>query len=384
MIEKKQSKSDNFFYEWKEFRFAQLILIALYFFISSYLRFQYRWSHPLDGDELMTIQGLRMDFYSMLFDFIPKTDFHFPPAYVLLYPIGHYLSMAPLIVSAPYAVLSLYFYYFFARVNWPKIVGFKNQRFAIDVKWINVLACVLISYNDTLIIHALVLRPYALLCPLALLALWLADKILNLKNLNWRYVVAVLALLLFHNFGSLMMLTAFGYCLLSRISQAEGNSSLSIQIKSYAPAFLTVGLAVLLSVPFFWWYLQYPFLHQYHFSSIDPHLFIHPGMRGIIQVWAIYYGLSQPHLKPFRLILVVFVACTIPLFFRQKKWMVLGFLFVFVICPTWLIYLFDLRLNYWFVQRQFIWAIPFHAVFVAMSIHYLLNTVYLRVFSHTK
>ncbi len=367
-----QSQKTSFLYKWKDFNFFQLSILVFFFLLYGYFRIRYRWTHPLQGDEIITAQGLQLSFRSMLFDFIPRTDFHFPWAYVLLYPIGHYVSLKPLIVSLPYAAISAFFYYIFARINWIRLLDLYDQNFAFDPKWINVFSCGLVARHETLIMHALELRPYGTLTLLAVLALWLTSRLLEQKRFTWYFVAGFFALIVFHNFGLMMILVSITYLLTIRFFSSAANT-----LEELSHSLWSVGSTLLFSIigtlPFIWWYCQYPTLRGHPFSSRDPHLYIQAGLKGLQQVIALYFGLSHPDVKLFRLFLVLTMLCGIALNLFRGIRKIFLFPLILVLLPTFLLYLWDLHIHYWFIQRQFLWVMPFYSVFVALMAHTVID-----------
>lgn len=360
-------------YAWRDFSRLQQAALWIGFVCYAYMRFNYRWVHEIQGDEAVTVKGLSQSYVSWITNFIPTWDFHFHGAYLLLYPIGHFISVDKFIVGIPYILLSLLFYYLFARVNWARLMGLDNSHEWISSKWANVLACFLIAYNNTLIIYAFELRPYSVLCLLMLVALFVSWKIVAQNRLNVWLICYAFLIISFHNYGFFMLIVGLSYCVSFRLflESTKGGSWIR-RVGSYWPAVINLLMATVCSYPFFWLYQTRPVLRTHLQMNFDVHQYIHAGIAGAVQVMAIYYGFRSDF-KWVRLIIVLLVACGVFLFIYQKKWAPILFVLILVIGPTYAIYLQDLRLKYWFIQRQFLWVIPFHAAFVGVAVHHSIN-----------
>lgn len=352
----------------------QLVALAAIFLLFCYLRFNHRWTHELWADEVMTVRGLKTEFIPWLQRGLPESDFHFAGSYLLLYPIGHWVSSDKFIVAIPYILLTGLFYYLFARVNWARLVRLEESSYILNPRWINVIACMLVTVNNTLIIYAFEMRPYSVLSLLMLLALLLGDRVSDLERFSFKYAIFGFVLILFHNFGLLMLVVGLGYSIVFRFCEDREvvKDRWWNQIIRFRPAFLTALTSFIFTLPMFWMYTQRPVLNLFHGTGFQVHQFIHPGMKGVLQVLGIYYGFQSGY-KWIRLVIVVLVMFGLLLCIFRKRWMVLLFPIWFVVGPTFIIYLFDNAVKFLFIQRQFLWVIPFHAVFVGMTVHHSMD-----------
>lgn len=362
------------FYSWKKFNAVQVLIAAIHFVIYFYLRFQYRVKQDIWVDEIWTLKGLKLPFWEWLLNHLPNNDFHFPGAYLVLYPLGHWWPEDNrFILSIPYMIISSVFFFLFAKVNWLRFLDLGDIKQSIKGTWINVLALMLITYNSTLILYAFELRPYAVLPLLALVGLLLADKILDLKCFNLWGVLAVCTYVTFHNYALLMFMLGLAYCVALRLTRAREKFWNWNVFSVYRPVMITLTVGALLAVPILWQLLHAPYLKSFDMTSMDAntHRWIYPGFKGLTQVAALYYGF-----KRFRITIFCFVILGSIQLLAKRKWIPILFPVMWVILPTALIYWVDIVSHYWFVQRQFIWVMPFHAIFVASTVYVLFNRIY--------
>lgn len=362
-------KKNSLFYSWKDFTQLQIAFFSVIFGIYCYFRFQYRFRSEFLSDELYTISGFQHSFAHYLFHYLPKGEFHYPVDFLLMYPIGHWITTNRFVLMIPHMIAMFVFYFFFIKINWQKVLDL-SFKFP-DPKWINVIAAAMIAYNETQILHALILRPYAVLSLLTLLALTLAYYSFHAIQFKAKLSWAIFAFIIFHNYCLLMLLLGIFYISVTMLRKIKMKEVIRFLV-SHVHSFQIIGFGMLLALPVLIYFHQAPALQPEYLanSQIDTHQYIKPGLKGFIQVVAIYYGF-----KPMRILLLCLGLMGTLFLIIQKKWKPIFFLFVWVILPTFMIYVADVRMKYWFIQRQFLWAMPFHAVYIAGTALYAISQI---------
>jgi hypothetical protein len=314
---------------------------------------------PFWADEIEQMRALGMAKLSSVHKLIDYlcwgTPAGYPGDYLLTLPF-FLLSENKWVVSIPHYATMLLTFLFFYKI-WTEMpygrVGF-----------IAALAC--LTFNKHQIFHALELRPYGTLSTLALFSFWLLlglRSALRTKTIpsvyRWMAVVAgVWFVCVFHAYGVLMVSGATLLFLLTwrpfpRL-QALGH---------YLAPIVTGGL---LALPIYL-YFMVPALRP---MGEDTFAFIAPPPWGLKSVVLILVGSRWFYW----LLPVAFVS----LFLKESRWERLALCGALVAFPLVIILLGDLRVHYWFVQRQFIWTAPFFAMFLGWNLQVVLNAFYQR------
>jgi len=367
-------KQQSFFYSWKQFSRPQLSVLITYFFVYFLLRLQLRLSSSLLNDEQVTTGGLHLPFVQWITEYLPRSDYHFATSYLVLYPVGHWISLSPFILCIPYAIISCLFYFVFVKVNWPALLNLSPKDPVISPIWLNIVAAVLVTHNATQIEHAFAVRPYGSLSLLAVFALCLSMKVLTSDRFRLSYVLGIAVLSVYHNYGVMMIFYSTLYIFARYFILPDTTLSGEKVKMPHLAAILTMVTGFALAAPLWLYYVNSTVLQALNITAYDPavhtlvHYYIKPGIKGVTQVAALYYGF-----KPFRLMLFAVMLVGVFYFIRKRKWQVLLFPICLVILPTAVIYLFARLSNYWFIQRTFIWVMPFHAVFVSAAMYAAVN-----------
>ena len=362
----------SIFYRWSEFSRTQVFALLSIFSIFCFLRLKYRFRPEFFSDELHTISGFQHPFADYLLQYLPRNEFHYPLDFLLMYPIGHWISSSQFAIMIPHLLAMVLFFVLLVVINWQKVLSLSFS--SPDPKWLNILAALMMTFNETQILHSLILRPYAILSLLAIVAIVLAEAVLGAERFNVGLVFMISGFIVFHNYCLLMFCIGIGYIGMKSLKSLTFSSFASL-LKSRMCSIKIITLGILLSVPVLAVYHQAPALRPEYLanSQIDPHQYIKPGLKGWIQVLAIYYGFI-----PFRILLLSLTVFGTLLFVVEKKWKPILFLLMWVVIPTLLIYIVDVRMKYWFIQRQFLWVMPFHAVYVAAATFFSLHWLYQR------
>ncbi|PIQ85196.1 MAG: hypothetical protein COV74_09565 [Candidatus Omnitrophica bacterium CG11_big_fil_rev_8_21_14_0_20_45_26] len=374
----KQETKDDFFISLKTYHPLMLAILVLYFGLYIYFRLVQR-ATDYWVDERVTVVGMQYPFWEYVTQYIPKNEYHLPGAFVLLYPIGHFLTTDNrYLFSLPYLVITGIFYWMLATVDWRKLLQLKFLSVK-ESHWINLAVCVLMAYHIHQIVHALEVRPYAVLSLLALLALWAVWRCYAARTFRIGLFAVLIVIGLFHNYGLLMIALAGLFLLTSEFfNSPEKTFTSCFQVLKEHRSFLaTLAGVVILCIPLLMLYYRLPVFEGFdlkHFDYIDPYMYIHKGWEGIIQVIAIDYGLTgflKIWIRP-----VLVAACLIGslIFMIKRMWAALLFPIVFVVIPTLMMYVFSVYSGYYFVQRQFVWVMPFWLVYNAACLLVTIHT----------
>lgn len=369
--------SGSFFNSWKKYSRTQIVFLIVIFCVFLYYRLAYRIaSAKYVGDEFFTIQNLNYPWHTYFFKILPSMEYHYPGTYLLIYPLGQ-LSTNPYFLFLPFLAISVAFYLLLAKIDWWRLFNFK-QEVSVFPQWINVIACGLIAVNQTQHIHSFEMRPYSTLSLLALLALWCTWVIFHGRSFKWRYVFGLSAILLFHNFGILMIFLSAFYLTVYFFLGSNPKNRFKNIVKRLKIPFQTIVVASLISFPLIFFYFQGGHSHLLNTGLAkkseklvnfdrNTHEFIQQGWRGFEQVAALCYGFSgkQRMLRGY-VVALMFLGSLVIIF--KKHWAALSFLVIFVATPLIVIYLSALYSGYWFIQRQFVWVMPFWALYNAFCI----------------
>lgn len=341
-------------------RKLQLNLSWICFVIAAYglyLRMMERMKNPLSGDELVQFQALQ----NVAFTFWRRVAFYgdhtsFPGELILNYPFVKLWGMNKWLVSIPHMVLNIIGFFFLYKIC---------QRF-LQTKFAVILVFLIYSINFNLVYHSSEFRPYAVLHVFAILSLYLADIIVNqFDNISRGQKIRAAFLLIFifiyHAYGIVIVLLPLAYVFGLAFLQNQG-------LRSY-PGKLYLSIVLGIAIAIWCWYASYnlfrfglPPIHagQGHvqvFEFIpDPRKNILGFLKGVIGNLfggRIFYPLLS------LVILAFLLPCDV------KKYLSLVCFFVFlVVLPVTAVLVSDLKTQYWFLQRQFTWVIPFWALFI--------------------
>lgn len=224
--------------------------------------------------------------------------------------------------------------------------------------WAYFVTFILVCFNGTLTWHATEIRAYAILPTLALATFYLLQRIADLDfNLSVRKkifnVIFFVLVIWFHVYGIFMFISSFLFVLLSKYKEKNFNIYFKHSI-SFAAIILCFAMP-------FWLYCVFGSHQSIAAFSYNIFEYIPNPFSNII---GFLKGIFC-NLVGFKKLYFLFLGVFIPLFFsyrdRNKQ---LLFLFLNVIIPINFILLSDIVIKYWFLQRQFIWVMPFFAFYL--------------------
>ncbi len=214
----------------------------------------------------------------------------------------------------------------------------------------------LVCFNATLIKHALEIRPYAVLPTLALAVYYFMQMFIEQHRTfprKKRLLLGVLLILTiwFHHYGIFMVFfTAFYFLWLRKKKDSWKNI-----IKTFFPFFAVIFL---ISMPLWCYSTWGPHRPSSWLHIQDTFQFI-PGP--VANPAGFFKGVVC-NLVGYKLFYLLAAGLLVPAFlaYKNRSQQIL-FLCVLVILPIVFILLADIIQKYWFVQRQFIWVMPFFA-----------------------
>lgn len=329
------------------------LLVGLYGF---YLRFMLRLHRPLAGDELVEYQALE----AADFTFWRRAAFYgdhtsFPGELILNYPFVQMWGMNKWIISIPHIFINILGFFLLYKLC---------QRF-LQTKFSVILVFIIYSLNFNLVHYSLEFRPYAVLHVFAVISLYLWSVLIDQYeelSLGQKIVFGAVLIFIFiyHAYGLIIVFCPLFYVLslaLLKDQKAWG----AFRGKLYLGIVLGVGVIL-------WgWYSSYNFfglksntaaqaqvqIFEYIPDPAENPLGFLRGVIGNLLGGKIFYFLLPGIISAF--------------FFTpdfKKLLSLTTFFILLILMPLSAILAADIKNQYWFIQRQFIWVVPFWALFL--------------------
>lgn len=271
--------------------------------------------------------------------------------YYLIYPFFKIFSYNKWGLAIPhiiFTILGFYILYLVCKLYFKSIWGY-------------LITFMIFCFNSTLIIHATEIRTYAVLPTLALACFYLSEQLTRQNiNMNRKKKLAIGAFFVlviwFHAYGIAMVMLSVTFSLLSRLKDED--FSIILQ-----------GMAKLLFIVFcvampLWIYSVFGPHYQYRKDNFNPFQYIPNPLINTIGFLKAIFGNLVGYKKLYFLLIGVIFPFLIPYKGRLKQ---AFFLLWMVFTPIGLIMFNNIISNYWFVQRQFIWVMPFFTFFLGWS-----------------
>lgn len=220
----------------------------------------------------------------------------------------------------------------------------------------------IVCFNRNLILHSFELRPYAVLPTLALICFYLTERLFQntLSDLKrWFIGMFFVFTAFFHAYGILIVSVCLMYFILCARAQRSWGDIWRDQGR------FLIGFYVLAAGIFLYYATGNPqfgthycrprniYTFQFIPNPLDNFLGFAKGIVGNLIGDRRWYPA-----------LLGLTALILPHPARWRQW---GFLLVLVILPLQLICLSDMTQEYWFIQRQFVWMIPWFAFFLGWT-----------------
>jgi 4-amino-4-deoxy-L-arabinose transferase-like glycosyltransferase len=320
------------------------ILIVAICILAGHLRLTYLAQHELHGDESLQIAQMQGTFLELLQ--APRLFSYLSGDYYLTYPFFKIFSYDKWGLAIPHiisTIIGFYLLYLICRHYLKTTLGF-------------IITFLVVCFNDTMIIHATEIRPYAVLPTLCLASFYVLLRIIRSPaptriNAQWPAIFILLVTTLFHVYGLMMILLPWAFLLLTHRKTPH-----------FKDAFFQTSRIMLIVLGIS--------LPVYAFSMLGPHVLWHnQGYQTNQYVPYPWEDLGAflknvfGNLVGSKKFYILLPGLAIPLFlsFKDRGAQVL-LLIIMVIVPIVLLFGMDLKQNYFFVQRQFIWVMPFFAL----------------------
>lgn len=343
-------------------KFRYKIIALVFTFYGMYLRFLFLVNREFWTDELYSLhvmQGAFKPFWQRIY----YTDFtYFPGEYILNWPFVFFFKTNKWGVSIPHILFTLLGFYFLYLIC--------KRYFHSIFAWIATFA--LVAIHRELIVHSFELRPYAILPVLALATFYFAEQIVSSRfylSVARKVMLGLffVFVIIYHAHGIIILALVFIYFLLC---ESAGRSFKEIFIHNYR----FLGIMVITgSFLFLWYSAGNPYLTKgmdYNIFQFVPNPIINPfafikcilgNLIGDKKLYLLALALIFPFLLPYRI-----------------RFQQIGFLLALVIFPITVILSIALSVGYWFLQRQFIWVMPFFAFLIGWCIDSFIGFIWKR------
>ena len=330
--------------------YRELIIIGICSY-GLYLRASWRATNELWHDEKWQIIYMHLPFIDFIKS-MPQVEHsgYIALDYYLIYPFFKLFGNNRWGLAIPHillTVLGFYFLYLICKLYYRTIWGY-------------IIAFSLACLNRNLIIHSFEIRSYAILPTLALGVFLLSQQLFkeNVRmSVRKKWAIGAFFVLVIWSFSYGIVMLAM--ILLFFVLNKRSDTNLRIILEDTAKLLFVVLLVAMplwiYSVFFshlgyqrvdnvFWWIPN---------PSIDPVGFLKAVFGNLVGSRKLYFLLAGVFL---------------PLIFPYKERVIqLGFLLVLVVLPIELLLLAAMKAQYWFLQRHFIWSMPFFALFLGWS-----------------
>jgi len=213
--------------------------------------------------------------------------------------------------------------------------------------------------NPNLISHALEMRAYAVLPTLSLACLYFFQKFL-INEETWVKKIAIGAFFVltawFHVYGILILF----FTLFFSLWEIRSHPEFKLIVKK---AFKSIAMVLAIIIPL--WIVSVFGPHNVY-QKVDTFKYIANPFKNILGfLKGVLANLIGYKLKGlYFLLLGLIFPLVMP---YRKRFDQLAFLILLIVAPIMVILIADVKNSYWFIQRQFIWVMPFFAIFLAWA-----------------
>jgi len=303
---------------------------------------------PLSGDEIFQFNNVTGPFKPFWQHLHYGDHTSFPGDYLLTYPFVRIFGLNKWALSIPHLILTALGFYLLFRLC----------RGIFRTTTATVITFALYAVNQNLIYHALEFRSYSVLPVLAVGNYYFWDLIINdYSNLKpwqrWGIGCFFIFTSIYHSYGILIFILPLIYLIWDQPPGGRGAA------KKY------MGIMICLGVSLWAWYASANFFgiqfKEGIYSAKDTFRYIpNPLMKPLGFLKGVVGNLLG--CRPLYFLLLGPVVS----FFVPQKEVIKKIIFfaLFIIVPITLILLIDIRNQYWFVQRQFVWIMPYFAIWI--------------------
>lgn len=345
---------------WK--RYVVFLIVASISIFALFLRFDKLLHHELWLDEFVTLSVMNEGFGHFIKE-LPKHEVggYLNLDHFLIYPFFKVFSFNKWGLAIPHIIITAIGFYLLYLIS---------KRYFKTV-WGYIVTFSVFCFNATLINHATEIRPYAVLPTLALANLYLSEMLINEIDLSpiKKFFIGAFFLLTicFHTYGIFILFTCLTYALLNK-PHARTFSDIFKSISKVLIAIFLIGLPFWL----FWLFIFGPVRVRFASAEFETFQFIPNPCNNIAGFLKGVFG----NLLGFKKFYFLLVALVFPFVFPYKERIKqISFLVIMVFFPILLILATDVAASYWFIQRQFIWAMPYFAIFLGWSCDSFMNYI---------
>lgn len=329
------------------------VLVALISLYAMKLRLLQFAHHNICCDESYQLDQMRGTFWEMVQGFT-RSEFasYLSGDYYLIFPFFKIFSYNKWGLAIPHIIstlISFYLLYLLSRRFFKSPVGY-------------IVTFVLVALNNTLIEHATQIRTYAVLPTLALANLYFWLKLVDSnyeirKSTKIWFAIFFIMTIWFHVYGILI----FGFpCLFALATKIRDKSFVPVFKNTFLFGMVVCGIAAPL------WLLSVlgPRCVTTHMDFINTFQYIPNPLENLTGFLKGIFGNLIGFRGNYFLLLGIFFPFVINSKDRLEQIM---FLIVLVILPIAVILIGNVLTHYWFIQRLFIWVMPFFALFLGWS-----------------
>jgi len=323
------------------------------FFICAYglyLRIASRAASKLWTDELFQLSTMTGSFKKLL-ENVVQFEFcsYLSGDYYLVYPFFKIFGYNKWGLAIPHMIATILGFYLLYIIC----------RRYFKTTWAYIITFSIVCFNASLTYHALEIRTYAVLPTLALACLYLSLKLVDQNiNMSIKKKLAIGALFVlviwFHVYGILILLVSVLFSLLSKSRDA----SFKIILKD---TFKFLFVVLFLAMPLWIFSVFGP-----HFAHIlwPTFTYIPNPVKDAVGFLKAIFGNLLGYKPLYFLLAGVILPFIIP---DKERFQKITFLIVMVFIPIGSLLLANIITKYWFMQRQFIWVMPFFALYLGWS-----------------
>lgn len=340
------------------------IILVLLCALGLYYRYDRRAFAPISPDEWHHLGSMQGNFAHLLHEMQRKEFFSFLSGDMyLIYPFFKIFGTSNIWgLAIPHILSTLVGFYLLYKVCG---LYFKTH-------WAYVLAFTVVCFNATLINHAFEIRVYAVLPTMALAIFYVTHKLIygiesfTRRQKIWFGVFFVLAIW-FHVYGILMVFFSCLYCLADRLREPRFK-------EVFIKAFKFFSVILLITMPL---YLISVFgQHAQYYEGLDPFQYI---PNPLADPFGFFKGIFC-NLIGSSYLYGLFVGIILMFFIPQpNRYKQIAFLLIMIIIPILVVMISEVKHGYWFVQRHFIWVMPWFAVLLGWVWESIVMTVRQKV-----
>jgi len=280
-----------------------------------------------------------------LIQHLPKQEFcsYLSGDFYLTYPFFLIFGVNKWGLAIPHMIFTLLGFYFLYKIC---------QRH-FQSNWAYAITFLIVCFNASLTQHAFEIRVYAVLPTLALASLYFSQIIVHdygrLRRLQ-KFLLGLFFLMViwFHAYGILIVFFPVMYCL-GTVPRNQNFKLIFLRMIKFFSIILIVAAPLWIISIFGDNLFMRP---RYPFDFIP-----NPAFNGIGFLKGVFLNLVG-----FKLFYVFYIGLLISFVLpHDDRWNQIGFFLCLIILPILLLLVSDLRSHYWFLQRQFIWVMPFCA-----------------------